>query len=136
MEWFVFTQFVVDILLLGIAVKLVLGGWQTRTSANELADLQNLKAEWSQEMSACRKQAAEQLRLLQSICEQAKKILDGKQLLSASFPPSLEENELRNLSEVKPITKIPTLADVEVTKKRLRQESALDLHTLLKEQLA
>jgi hypothetical protein len=46
-----------------------------------------------------------------------------------------EENELKNLVSEKPQAVIPTLIEFEAQKERLKQDSNLDLRSLLSDQL-
>lgn len=108
----------------------------TITSEDTLRLLTQAREEIRSEMAQYRGQIAEQLKVLRGVCEQARRILDGKQSIPQAFPPSQEENELKNIVVRKPEGKIPTLGDLESTRQRLRTESSLDLKTLLKEQLA
>lgn len=106
------------------------------SSADAMDMIQKARVEIQNEMSQYRGQMTEQLKVLRGICDQARRILDGKQSIPQAFPPSQEENELKNFVAKKPEGRIPTLGDLESTRKRLRTESSLDLRSLLKEQLA
>lgn len=96
--------------------------------------------EWDGDARDRKERALQHLRSLQKICEKAKEILEQNQTHAAAQPISLEENELKALVAEPALPdetqSIPTLQQVEETKKRLKQEIALDLRSLLREQLA
>jgi hypothetical protein len=96
--------------------------------------------EWDGEARDRKEKIVAQLRILQRICDKAKEILEQNQTQGASQAISVEENELKALASEPALPdetqSIPTLQQVEETKKRLKQEMALDLRSLLREQLA
>jgi hypothetical protein len=96
--------------------------------------------EWDREVLAHREKMAQQLRLLQKICDRAKEILERNQAEGVAQPASFEENELKTVFAEVPLVEekspIPTLQHVEETKKRLKQGLSFDLRSLLRDQLA
>jgi len=95
--------------------------------------------EWDAEARDRKEKAIQQLRILVRVCEKAKEILEHNQTQGASSI-SLEENELKALVAEPTLPdetqSIPTLQQVEETKKRLKGDIALDLRSLLRDQLA
>lgn len=93
-----------------------------------------------------RKTIDEQLAGLLGLCDQARQIIDRNQTRVTSFTPSWEEEELKGTRLVAPPSsaaesaavepKIPTLQELEQTRQRHREEVALDLKTILRDQLA
>jgi hypothetical protein len=96
--------------------------------------------EWDREVQSHREKMAQELRALQRICERAKEILERGQAEGLAQSPSQEEKELKHLAlDAAPAAEpsaIPTLQQVEETKKRLRQHLSFDLRSLLRDQLA
>ena len=92
---------------------------------------------WEIELKNSRTRFEEQTRSLESLTDQVNRLLKQGKLNQFSFPQSAEEQELKGaLQSTHEPAQIPTLHQIENTKRRLKTESPLDLRTLLKDQLA
>ncbi|MFM8270293.1 MAG: hypothetical protein ACKN9V_08910 [Pseudomonadota bacterium] len=138
MGLFIFFQILFD------GVVIALGAWiyfnkhqfvipTTKPSDSKL--FEEWKNEWEIEKQNQAQQLSMQLRSIRLLYEQTKKILDEKVTALSNFPISQEENELKHLVMEKPQPAIPTLVEFEAQKDRLKQESNLDLKSLLSDQL-
>ena len=102
-----------------------------------LAQLERRIVEWETEFRKTQSLFEDKLKSIDTICEQANRILKSGRATQASFPPSLEEFELKEaMNNPNGLNEIPSLGFLANTKKRLQRESELDLKTLLKGQLA
>lgn len=138
MGFLIFCQIIFDIAVVGAAIwfylnKQELLGASSSTGSN---GAEQWRKEWDVEKDNYSQQLTVQLRSIRLLYEQAKKLLDEKSTGYFVFPMSQEENELKNLVMEKTETVIPTLIEFEAQKNRLKQESSLDLKTLLTEQLS
>lgn len=106
----------------------------SRQDGNHSA-LDQWRKEWELEKQNQEQQLAVQLRSMRSLYDQTKRLLDEKQALLSPFPPSYEETEIKSLVIERVQPEIPTLAEFELEKERLRHEPPLDLKSILKEQL-
>lgn len=140
MGLFIFFQIVLDLVMIGA------GAWAwiylnkpkfltTLNQTNNTELFEQWKKEWELEKENQAQQLAIQLRSIRLLYEQTKKLLDEKSNMFSNFPVSQEENELKHLVLEKSQPVIPTLIEFEAQKDRLRQESNLDLKSLLSDQL-
>jgi hypothetical protein len=79
----------------------------------------------------------DQIKQIESLCEQANRALKNSRLGFGSFPLTQEESELKEAMYLtSEVESIPSITHLENTKLRLQKESSVDLKTLLKGQLA
>ena len=97
--------------------------------------IQQRAGEWEKAAQQNKTRAEQQLRALARICEQANQTLSRAKLHNGSLVPSEEENELRAFSAPTDEEKIPSLEQIQKTRKRIKNEMALSLKALLSEQL-
>lgn len=126
--------------------RLTSGSTGDRSQFNEMKEnLLRMEArltEWEKEFKNSQAQFVEKLKSIDTICEQANRILKSTGTLQGSFPPSQEETELKEAMhlgspQINPSEhQIPSLRLLDGTKKRLQKETELDLRTLLTHQLA
>jgi hypothetical protein len=84
-----------------------------------------------------RRKISDQLGVLNRICDDAAKILVRGGTQEVNFSPSLEELELKSAVKLHDErSEIPTIAELEKTKTRLKSEVTFDLKSLLRDQLA
>ena len=93
------------------------------------------------EVQQYREKVSAHLAQLLAICERAQTIVEKAQGRAVAFSPSLEEVELSQVARpetvlVKKGTTIPTLDQIEKSKERFTADLAVDLRSLLKDQLA
>jgi hypothetical protein len=108
-------------------------------------------AHFEQDIRHYTERAQEQLRAMTRVTEEAARILRRAQTPPVQFSPSTEECELKAALTVESDggahgekssipgnshRAIPTLADLERTRQRLKSDISVDLRTLLKDQLA
>ncbi|NBX76649.1 MAG: hypothetical protein EBQ92_08850 [Proteobacteria bacterium] len=137
MGLFIFFQVVFDLAVIGTAIWIYLNKKELLTVSNQ-ADSQLLeewKKSWELEKETQAQQLSLQLRSIRLLYEQTKKLVDEKVTNFSQFPVSQEENELKTLVSEKPQPAIPTLIEFEAQKERLKQDSNLDLRSLLSDQL-
>jgi hypothetical protein len=137
MGLFIFFQVVFDIAFIGAAIWIYLNKSEFlgATSQPHTQLLEQWKKDWELEKENQAQQLSMQLRSIRLLYEQTKRLVDEKLTTFSQFPISQEENELKNLVSEKPQPTIPTLIEFEVQKERLKQESNLDLSSLLSDQL-
>jgi len=136
MVWFIIFQMLLNVGLLAV-------GYWIYSNNPKLFERQNVnhsasdhwRKEWELEKQNHEQQLALQLRSMRSLYDQTKRLLEEKQALLSPFPPSHEETEIKSLVIERAQPEIPTLAEFEQEKERLRHEPPLDLKTILKEQL-
>jgi hypothetical protein len=89
------------------------------------------------ETALYRRKITDQLNVLNRICDDAAKILVRGSTQEFGYSPSLEELELKTAVKLQDeMTEIPTIAELEKTKMRLKAEVTFDLKSLLRDQLA
>jgi len=137
MGLFIFFQVVFDIAVMGAAIWTYLNKSEflAATSQPDTQLLEQWKKDWELEKENQAQQLSMQLRSIRLLYEQTKKLVDEKLTTFSQFPVSQEENELKNLVSEKPQPTIPTLIEFEAQKERLKQDSNLDLRSLLSDQL-
>jgi len=137
MGLFIFFQVVFDIAVIGSAIWIYLNKSEllAATSQPDSQLLEQWKKDWELEKENQAQQLSMQLRSIRLLYEQTKKLVDEKLTTFSQFPVSQEENELKNLVSEKPQPTIPTLIEFEAQKERLKQDSNLDLRSLLSDQL-
>ena len=137
MGLFIFFQVVFDIAVIGAAIWIYLNKSEflAATSQPDTQLLEQWKKDWELEKENQAQQLSMQLRSIRLLYEQTKKLVDEKLTTFSQFPVSQEENELKNLVSEKPQPTIPTLIEFEAQKERLKQDSNLDLRSLLSDQL-
>lgn len=138
MGLFIFFQIVLDLVMIGAGAWIYLNKPKFLTTLNQTNNtelFEQWKKEWELEKENQAQQLAIQLRSIRLLYEQTKKLLDEKSNMFSNFPVSQEENELKHLVLEKSQPVIPTLIEFEAQKDRLRQESNLDLKSLLSDQL-
>ncbi len=137
MGLFIFFQVVFDIAVIGAAIWIYLNKSEflAATSQPDTQLLEQWKKDWELEKENQAQQLSMQLRSIRLLYEQTKKLVDEKLTTFSQFPVSQEENELKNLVSEKPQPTIPTLIEFEAQKERLKQDSNLDLRSLLADQL-
>jgi len=130
-------QLVFDVAVVGAAVWLFLNKreWLMASSETSTEAFEQWKKDWELEKQNQAQQLAVQLRSIRLLFEQTKKLVDEKANAFSAFPVSQEENELKHLVLEKNPPMIPTLIEFEAQKNRLKQETPLDLKSLLAEQL-
>jgi hypothetical protein len=137
MGLFIFFQVVFDLAVIGSAAWIYLNRRQllATTSQPDAQLLEKWKKDWELEKENQAQQLSMQLRSIRLLYEQTKKLVDERLTSFSQFPISQEENELKNLVSEKLQPVIPTLIEFEAQKERLKQESNLDLRSLLSDQL-
>jgi hypothetical protein len=137
MGLFIFFQVVFDTAVIGAAIWIYLNKSEflAATSQPDTQLLEQWKKVWELEKENQAQQLSMQLRSIRLLDEQTKKLVDEKLTTFSQFPVSQEENELKNLVSEKPQPTIPTLIEFEAQKERLKQDSNLDLRSLLSDQL-
>jgi hypothetical protein len=137
MGLFIFFQVVFDTAVIGAAIWIYLNKSEflAATSQPDTQLLEQWKKDWELEKENQAQQLSMQLRSIRLLYEQTKKLVDEKLTTFSQFPVSQEENELKNLVSEKPQPTIPTLIEFEAQKERLKQDSNLDLRSLLSDQL-
>ncbi|NDC24047.1 MAG: hypothetical protein EB078_04205 [Proteobacteria bacterium] len=138
MAWFVFFQMLFNLGLIATGYwfytkKKFIFSQQSQSPTQTLVE--EWKKNWEAERQNSEQQLAIQLRSMRNLYDQTKRLLEEKQALLSPFPASQEEREIKSFVQEKAVPEIPTLADFELEKERLKQESPLDLRTILKEQL-
>jgi hypothetical protein len=136
MGFFIFFQMVINAALVSALAWLYLKRRDlfTQPAADEQI-LEKWKKEWELEKQNQEQQLSMQLRSMRLLCEQTKKMIEEKQTAFNIFPISQEENEIRQALQDKTESVIPTLNEFEAQKQKLRQESPLDLKSILNDQL-
>jgi hypothetical protein len=137
MGLFIFFQVVFDLAVIGAAIWIYFNKSEflAATSQPDTQLLEQWKKDWELEKENQAQQLSMQLRSIRLLYEQTKKLVDEKLTTFSQFPVSQEENELKNLVSEKPQPTIPTLIEFEAQKERLKQDSNLDLRSLLSDQL-
>jgi hypothetical protein len=137
MGLFIFFQVVFDLAVIGAAIWIYFNKSEflAATSQPDSQLLEQWKKDWELEKENQAQQLSMQLRSIRLLYEQTKKLVDEKLTTFSQFPVSQEENELKNLVSEKPQPTIPTLIEFEAQKERLKQDSNLDLRSLLSDQL-
>lgn len=96
----------------------------------------NWQVQWEEEKRAMVERFSTQLRSMRLLYEKTQKILDEREWdFRKSFPPSLEENELRHLVNQSPLGHCVSLDAFEKEKNEFSAKHSLDLKKLLTEQL-
>ena len=146
MSWIWITQITFDLFLVAGMAFWLFDRTRDRSAraANEtrlteaLGKVHDHSAQLEDEALHYRKTAEGQLRVLSRICDEAARVFNRTQFSEVSSTPSLEESELRAILKA-PATqesKIPTLEQLEKTRRRLDSEINFDLRTLLRDQLS
>lgn len=139
-------QIASDLLLIGLAIVWFRERTRLRLAHDEARAVAGLnvlearakgqEAEWRRLLE----QVEVEFRRLQRIGDHAQRILDKTRQTLSGMAPTLEESELKAVTQgpeknVVPDAAIPSLKELERTRDRLRTESGIDLKSLLKEQL-
>lgn len=151
MTWIWLVQLSLDVAL----ILTVMALWRPERRRNEeekaqeekiraaLAIVESRSNHLEKEILRYRKLIEEQLNLLQVICSQARQILEKGQDRVTTFAPTIEEAELLGTGAtaapwnvVTPSEKIPTVTELEETRRRHGSELRPDLKTILRDQLA
>lgn len=154
---------IIQLLLDGIFVAILIVAWQNRkilmgqgenARITAYVNVMEAKAvEWEKNILSSRLSLNNHLQMLVKICNRAQEILAKGQTQVNAFAPSLEETELASLfpkalsistsvpqkaaqSQETQTDIIPTVKQLETTKNRFQSEVAIDLKTLLRDQLA
>lgn len=147
MSWLLMIPLVISLLALsasifiGVTLFAWKREWQARVESHKEELLraleEELRQQWQDEMAAFKRESHAHLRALEKICLDATKLLSRQNEALESFPPSMEEQELKALAAAPaPEEAIPTLQELEKTKFRLHKEISFNLKALLQEQLA
>lgn len=138
MGLFIFFQMLLNFGLIGAGIWLYRNRPEFFTQlvqAERSEPFEEWKKQWEVEKENQAQQLAIQIRSIRLLYDQTKKLLEEKATAFPNFPVSQEENELKHLILEKAQPVIPTLVEFEAQKDRLRQESNLDLKSLLSDQL-
>lgn len=93
--------------------------------------------ETEREIQLLREKLKDDLQKVQSLHDRINRLVEQGALTGGIFPSSLEERELKAISEKKErVEEIPSLKALEQTKERIKTDTQFDLRTLLREQLA
>lgn len=143
-------QLMIDLMLVAVVAWLYLqqkkhspqaaratDGGSSALNANWAAEWEMKWKEQEREIEMLREKLRQDLEKVQSLHERITRLVEQGVLTGGIFPSSLEEREIKMMTEKKErIEEIPSLKALEHTKERLKDETNFDLRTLLREQLA
>jgi hypothetical protein len=111
------------------------GEIKQETLKGVIDSLEQKQKDWETQIQTQKNVFDERIRSLNSICEQAGKILRQSRVAPGTCGTSKEENEIRETITAQ-IEKLPSIQQIEQTRQRIKSDIPIDLRSVLRDQLA